>query len=93
MNQAIAEKLNAKVPQPGYDGICPHCNRPTRFLHAEQFPGDAPFIAYLEPLEKHKKPVVQVRKCRCTNEDCQQLIVTLIMPEWVGTLVPFKRIN
>ncbi len=93
MKQAIAQKINAKIPRPGYDGICPHCDRPTRFLHVEQFPGDAPFIAYLEPLEKQKKPIVQVRKSRCTNEGCQKLIVTLEMPEWVGMLVPFKQIK
>ncbi|NLI16126.1 MAG: hypothetical protein GX409_07580 [candidate division Zixibacteria bacterium] len=76
------------LPKPGYDGICPQCGRPTRFLHAEQFPGDGPFIAYQEPLEKQKIPLVQVRKMKCNRDDCRQLIVTLDCPTFSGILYP-----
>lgn len=93
MNQAKLEKLNTPIPRAGYDGICPFCQKPTRFLHTEQFPGDAPFIAYYEPIEKQRTPAVQVRKCRCTHEECAKLIVTLETPEWKGMLIPYKRIE
>jgi hypothetical protein len=66
------------LPRAGKDGICPHCSRPTRFLHTEQFPGDAPFIAYNEPVDRQKAPQVQVRKMKCTRDDCGKIIVTLI---------------
>ena len=90
---AKQEKANATLPKPGYDGVCPHCNRPTRYLHTEQFPADGPFVAYHEPLEIQKTPVVQVRKMKCTREDCGRLIITLECTEWKGTLVPYKQIK
>lgn len=76
------------IPKPGLEGICPQCGRPTRFLHTEQFPGDAPFIAYREPLEKQKTPLIQVRKMKCNREDCGQLIITLDSPAYSGILYP-----
>lgn len=81
------------LPKPGYDGICPHCGRPTRFLHTEQFPGDGPFIAYREPIEKQKTPIVQVRKMKCNREDCGQMIITLDCPNFSGMLHPYQEIS
>jgi rRNA maturation protein Nop10 len=90
---AKKEISNSSLPKPGFDGVCPHCGRPTRFIHVEQFPGDGPFVAYREPLEKQKTPIVQVRKMKCSREDCGQLIITLDSQSWSGFLFPQKDMS
>lgn len=90
---AKQEKINVSFPKPGYDGICPHCKKPTRFLHTEQFIGDVPFVAYQEPVEKQKAPMIQIRKMKCTRQECGRLIITMESPKWTGTLVPYQQIT
>jgi hypothetical protein len=90
---AKLEKQNTILPKAGNDGICPHCNKPTRFLHVEQYPGDGPFMAYQEPLEKQRTPIVQVRKMKCTRQECGQMIITLDSPKWSGTIIPYQQIK
>jgi hypothetical protein len=90
---AKKEISSTGLPKPGYDGVCPHCGRPSRFIHAEQFPGDGPFVAYREPLDNQKTPLIQVRKMKCNREDCAQMIVTLDSPVWSGILHPAPQMS
>jgi hypothetical protein len=79
------------LPLPGNEGFCPFCKRPTLFKHHEQFPGDAPFRAYQEPISNGQAPIVQVRKMICSHSDCGKMLVTLDTPKWKGTLVPYEQ--
>jgi len=76
---------------PGQEGFCPFCKRPTLFKHYEQFPGDGPFKAYQDPINKGQGPIIQVRKMICSRSDCGKMIITLDTPNWTGTLIPYEQ--